>query len=68
MSGSLLSALLNSPDKIARRILPGTTPISMDCPPGSRATYHLDASDVLHVDLVDPCDESTFYVHVCNYC
>jgi hypothetical protein len=40
----------------------------MDGPSGSRATYHLDTSDVLYVHLVSPCDERTFYVLVSNYC
>jgi F-box-like len=51
-----------TPDKVAQRIFPGTPPIVIDGPSGSKATHHLDISDVSSVHRVRSCDSRTSYV------
>jgi hypothetical protein len=64
MSRSLLSALIILLNRIARHISPGTPPIAVDGPSGSRETHHLDTSTVPHqlVYHISPCDERTSYM------
>ena len=50
------------PDRVARRIIPSTPRIVIYGHSGSKATHHLDTSNVLPVHRVSSCDNRTSYV------